>query len=207
VLRKRKGKDSAKGPDKGAAEDLDSNPGTAAFVPDFDTGEDSVAFVPDFDDTGSQPIPPVHAEPEKPHLAEPEAPSPSTSEQEPENIDTAAPVQSVTVPGRYHSVKWWQLILAIFGVWLAAAPVGISLFYWWYHSVDKTPPVFMVLVYVVACTVAGVTLAMAESKPVISALAVGVVSAPFASVMAATPLLGYYHCAHVSHCLVGVIPY
>ena len=39
----------------------------------------------------------------------------------------------------------------ILGVWIAAAVFGLGLFYWWYHTVDKTPAVFIVLVYVVAC--------------------------------------------------------
>ena len=51
------------------AEDRESNPGTAPFVPDFDdTGEHSVPFVPNWDDTGSQPsivIPELEKETDK----------------------------------------------------------------------------------------------------------------------------------------------
>jgi hypothetical protein len=206
--------------DKEAEQDRASNPGTEPFVPDFedtgtrgfvpdfeDTGEHSVPFVPDFDDTGSQPIP---AAAEKPGKSEdkgatetPSAASESDSEAEPAGL----PVQSVTVPGRYQYLKWWKLVLVIFGVWAATAEVGLSLFYWWYHTIDKTPAVFMVLVYVVACTVGGVMLAMVQGRPLISALSIAVMSGPFASVVAAAPLYGYYYCARTSHCLVGVIPY
>ena len=118
-----------------------------------------------------------------------------------------APVQSVTVPGRYLYLKWWKLLLVILGVWIVAAEVGLGLFYWWYHTVDKTPAVFVVLVYVVACAVAGVMLAMVQGRPLVSALSLAVMSGPFASVAAAAPLYGYYYCARVGHCLVGVIPY
>jgi hypothetical protein len=185
-----------------------TNPGTEAFTPDFSDDDENTgtrSWVPDFsdsDDTGSQPIP--VAEPEKPDR-------PATSEEPPEQEPTAgsagAPVQSVTVPGRYRYLKWWQLALVLLGVWVVAAVLGLGLFYWWYHSADKTAAVFMVLVYVVACTVGGVLLAMAESKPVISALSLAVMSGPFASVAAAAPLYGFYYCARMGHCLVGIVPY
>ncbi|EUA41394.1 hypothetical protein I549_1273 [Mycobacterium avium subsp. avium 2285 (R)] len=50
-------------------------------------------------------------------------------------------------------------------------------------------------------------LAMVEARPLISALAVAVLSGPFAALAAAAPLYGYYYCARVGHCLVGVVPY
>jgi hypothetical protein len=177
-----------------AEKDPDSDPGTAAFVPDFDdTGEDSVPFVPNFDDTGSQPLPRVT-----------EAKLKDEPDHESESESVAAPV---AVPGRYQYVQWWKLLLVILGVWFAAAEVGLSLFYWWYHTVDKTAAVYMVLVYVVACVVAGVILAMVQGRPTMSALALGVMSGPFASVAAAAPLYGYYYCERVGHCLGGLIPY
>ncbi len=40
-----------------------------------------------------------------------------------------------------------------------------------------------------------------------SALALAVMSGPFASVAAAAPLYGYYYCERVDHCLGGFIPY
>ena len=134
-----------------AEKDPDSDPGTAAFVPDFDdTGEDSLPFVPNFDDTGSQPLPRVTESKPK-----------DEPEHESESESVAAPV---AVPGRYQYVTWWKLLLVLLGVWFAAAEVGLSLFYWWYHTVDKTAAVYMVLVYVVACVVAGVILAMVQGQ-------------------------------------------
>jgi hypothetical protein len=58
-----------------------------------------------------------------------------------------------------------------------------------------------------ACAVGGVLLAMVEGRPVISALSLAVMSGPFASLVAAAPLYGYYHCARTGHCLIGLIPY
>lgn len=189
-----------------------TNPGTEAFTPDFSDDDENTgtqSWAPDFsdsDDTGSQPIPTTEApEPEKPDQTA--TSGEGTEQQEPTAGSAGAPVQSVTVPGRYRYVKWWQLALVLVGVWVVAAVVGLGLFYWWFHSLDKTPAVFMVLVYVVACSVGGVLLAMAEGRPLISALSLAAMSGPFASVAAAAPLYGFYYCARVGHCLVGVLPY
>jgi hypothetical protein len=170
-----------------------SNPGTEAFVPDFS------------DDTGSQPVP-VAAEPEQP--AEPEKPAEPSPETQDFGTEAAGvPVQSVTVPGRYLYLRWWQLVLVLLGVWIAAAVVGLGLFSWWYHSIDKTAAVFMALVYVAACAVGAVLLAVIEGRPLISALSFAMMSGPFASIVAAAPLYGYYYCTRTGHCLIGVIPY
>jgi hypothetical protein len=172
-----------------ADEDHASNPGTEAFVPDFS------------DDTGSQPIP-VSAQPARPAEAEtPAEPSREAPQQlEADAEEGGAPVQPVAVPGRYLYLKWWQLVLVLLGVWIAAAVVGLGLFYWWYHSTDKRPAQFAVLVYVVACAVAGVMLAMIEGRPLVSALSIAVMSGPFASLAAAAPLYGYYYCTRTAHC-------
>ena len=171
--------------------DPESSPGTAPLVPDFsdseDTGEQSVPFVPNFDDDS-----------EEPKTTEPAAE---------QDLAIESAVLPVTVPGRYQYLKWWKLILVLLGVWFAAVEIGLSLFYWWYHTSDKTAAAFMALVYVVTCAVAGVMLAMVQGRPLISALALAVMSGPFASVAAAAPLYGYYYCERVSHCFVGVIPY
>lgn len=206
-------------PDKKAEHDPATSPGTAPFVPDFedtgtqgfvpdfeDTGEHSVPFVPNFDDTGVQLIPVAAKKPAQSEAVEAPAEAPAVAS-EADAEPTAAPVQSVTVPGRYQYLKWWKLALVILGVWAATAEVGLSLFYWWFHTIDKTPAVFMALVYVVACTVGGVMLAMVQGRPMIAALSIAVMSGPFASVAAAAPLYGYYYCARTGHCLIGVIPY
>jgi hypothetical protein len=168
----------------------DEDTGTQSWVPDFSDDDEA---------TGERPA------------AEEAEPAPDAKE---EAADERAgpdggglPVQPVTVPGRYQYLRWWHLVLVLFGGWIVAGVVGLGLFYWWYHSIGKTPAVFTVLVYVVACAVGGVLLAMAEGRPLISALSLAVMSGPFASVAAAAPLYGYYYCAHTGHCLIGVIPY
>jgi hypothetical protein len=168
----------------------DEDTGTQSWVPDFsdDDGED----------TGARPA------------AETAEPAPEVEQEaadEDAGADGGLPVQPVAVPGRYVYLRWWHLVLVLFGVWMVAGVVGLGLFYWWYHSIAKTPAVFTVLVYVVACAVGGVLLAMVEGRPLISALSLAVMSGPFASVAAAAPLYGYYYCAHTGHCLIGVVPY
>ncbi len=191
--------------------DPESNPGTAPFTPDFSDSEDTGthSWVPDFsdsEDTGPQPAAQT-SDSSSDAKDEPKTSSPVADEQELATESAGGPVQSVTVPGRYLYVKWWKLALVVLGVWALAAEVGLGLFYWWYHTIDKTPAVFVVLVYVVACAVGGVMLAMVPGRPLVSALSLAVMSGPFASVAAAAPLYGYYYCARVGHCLVGVIPY
>ncbi|MEZ0362842.1 hypothetical protein ACAG26_03945 [Mycobacterium sp. pUA109] len=120
-----------------------------------------------------------------------------------------APAQPVAVPGHHHHlVPWWKLLLILAAVWVPAAGAGLGLFYWWYSLADKTPAVFVVLVYIVACTVGALMLAMVQDKPLISALAIAVMTAVFASTAAAAPLYGHYYCQAVGGtCLAGIIPY
>lgn len=122
----------------------------------------------------------------------------------------ATPVQSVTVPSRYHFLKWWQLVLALVAVWIPAAAIGPALFYWWTQDLSphKTPVVFVTLVYAVACTAGGLILATVPDRPLLSALAIAVLSALFASVVAAAPFYGSFYCAHTTGpCLAGIVPY
>lgn len=187
-----------------ADEDTPSSPGTQSWVPDFSDSEEDTgtqSWVPDFsddDDTGERPAAAKDA---------PEPAEPAAAADDDEDESAVVPVQPVTVPGRYLYLKWWKLLLVILGVWFVAGVVGLGLFYWWYHAGDKTPALFAVLVYVVACAVGGVLLAMVEGRPLVSALSLAVMSGPFASLAAAAPLHGYYHCARVGHCLLGVVPY
>lgn len=184
-------------------DDRESMPQTEPYTPVFDTGRHQRES-PSADEqatTASTPIP--QAEPES---ADPSATATPEVDAPPlEPIPVAA--LSVTVPGRYHYLKWWKLVLVIAGVWVVAAAMGLGLFYWWYHSIDKTPAVFVVLVYVVVCTVGGLMLAMVQDRPLLSAVGIAVMSALFASVAAAAPLYGYYYCQRMTHCLVGIIPY
>lgn len=177
-----------------ADDELRSEPGTEPFAPDFDTASQR------FKESAPEREP---AETPGPYSL------PSRSRTEPplasaESGDSATPVQ---VPSRYQYAQRWKLLLVILAVWIAAAQVGLSLFYWWYHTPDKTAVLFVLLVYIVACAVGGSMLSMVPGRSLITALSLGVMSGPFASVVAAAPLYGYYSCERASHCLIGLIPY
>jgi hypothetical protein len=104
-------------------------------------------------------------------------------------------------------VKRWRLVLFVAASWVVAAAVGLGLFYWWFNSINKTPAVFMVLVYLVMCIVSALIAAIVPDKSLMSALSIALMSAPFASTAAAAVLYGVYFCDHASRCLIGVIPY
>ncbi len=117
------------------------------------------------------------------------------------------PAQPVVVPGNYPYLKRWMFVLVVASVWALAALAGWGLYHWWYHSMDKTAPVFVALVFVVTATVAGLLLAMVPDRPVVSALALALMSAPFGAVAGAAVLHGLYFCEWATRCFAGVIPY
>ena len=122
----------------------------------------------------------------------------------------APPSESIPVPDRYQYVRWWQFVLILLAVWIPAGAIGAGLFYWWSHDASrhKTTVVFVVLAYVVVSTVAGLILAMVADRPLVSALAIAMISAVFASVVAAAPVYGKFYCQHSQrHCAAGVLPY
>lgn len=126
---------------------------------------------------------------------------------EPPSEPLPVPAPSVVVAGNYHYLKRWHFVLAVAAVWVFAALAGLGLYYWWFHSIDKTPSVFVVLLFVITCTVGGLLTAMVLNRPVVTALAIGMMSAPLAAVGAAAVLHGLYFCDRVGRCLVGLIPY
>jgi hypothetical protein len=111
------------------------------------------------------------------------------------------------VPGSYQYLKRWTFVVVVAGVWLVAAACGLGLYHWWFHSLDKTPAVFVVLLFLIVCTVGSLLTAMVNNKPLVSALAIGLMSAPLAALGGAAVLHGLYFCDRVSRCLVGLIPY
>ncbi|MEO6794601.1 MAG: hypothetical protein ABI253_03010 [Mycobacterium sp.] len=177
----------------------------------------------DTTDTGSMPMTEPHAAPifdTGPHPTP--LPGPVPAMDEPVIVDEpsrepgpdkypsksrSSPATSVLVAGQHRFLKWWQLALVLVGVWIPAAGIGLGLFSWWYSLGDKTPAVFVVVVYAAACIVAGLIVAMVGEKPLVSAVAIALMSAVFASAIAAAPLYGHYFCQHVSRCVGGIIPY
>jgi hypothetical protein len=164
----------------------------SATVPDRDPGEPTVPYRPTFD-TGEfaaqpDPVQPLVAEPEP--IAAPVGAAAVVDEAPSEPI--AWPAHPVVVPSSYQFVKRWAFVLVVAGVWIVAAAIGLGLYYWWYHSMDKTPPVFVVLMYMIVCTVGSLLVAMVQNKPLASALAIAMMSAPLASTAAAAAMYGAY---------------
>jgi len=198
--------------------DTGSMPKTEAYTPTFDTGAH-----PKAEPQLIEPEPPArrrrwwHRRPDVPVTEKADEPAgspapaaPAAEGDAPTSGAMHAPAPPIAVPGRYHNVKWWQFILALLAVWVPAAAIGAGLFYWWTHdgTGHKTAVVFVVLVYVVVCVVAGLMLAMVPDRPLVSAVAIAMMSAVFASVVAAAPLYGAFYCDHSQrHCLMGIVPY
>jgi len=137
-----------------------------------------------------------------------ETPPPAATEApEPPTGSLPALAQPATVPGSYQQLKRWNFILVVAGVWVVGAACGLGLYHWWFHSLSKTPSVFVVLVFLIVCSVGGVVAAMASNRPLVAALAIGLMSAPLAATVAAAVLHGLYFCERVSRCFVGLIPY
>lgn len=164
-----------------------------------------------FDDT-------LTGEPTQPHSpmftgefpAQPDPVQPLVAEREPLDAPSEplpVPAKPAVVPGNFQFLKRWTFVLVVAGVWTVAAGCGVGLYYWWFHSLDKTPPVFVVLVFLIVCTVGALLTAMVQNKPLVSALAIALMSAPLAALGGAAVLHGLYFCEWASRCFVGLIPY
>jgi len=166
-----------------------------SMSPDILTGEWTQPHLPTF--TGEFP---AHPDPVQPLVAE-RQPLDAPSEPLP------AQAHSEVVPGTYQYLKRRTFVVVVAGAWIVAAACGLGLYYWWFHALDKTAPVFVVLIFLIVCGVGSLLTAMVNSKPLVSALAIALMSSPLAAVGAAAVLHGVYFCDRVSRCLVGLIPY
>jgi hypothetical protein len=145
-------------------------------VPELHTGEPTTHWTPLFD-TGAIEAQPITA-------TEPPTENPS------EPLPTF--VAPELVPGTSQYLKRWMFALVVAGVWTVAAVIGLAIYEWWFQSVDKTGPLFVLLVYIVVGTVAALLVAMVQNKPLVSAVAIALMSAPLASTAAAAALYGAY---------------
>jgi hypothetical protein len=174
-------------------------------------GEHTSPYLPTFDTGGfsrPDPVMPLAAKPEQ-TLTLDRDPEPDPDpiayqalEFDPESEPMVVPpAQPVVLPGSYQFLKRWVFALMLAAVWVVAAPVGAGFYYWWVGDLDpdKTWPVYGVLVYLVCCTVAGLVVAMVARKPVISALAIALMSAPLASTAGAAALYGGYVFGWIAH--------
>ncbi|WP_044515618.1 hypothetical protein [Mycolicibacterium septicum] len=149
---------------------------TADFAPLFDTGENEILDEELSLQTTS---------------AEDMTPDETASDDAP-SAPLPAPVPPIVVEGTYLSMKWWTFVGVLAGVWFVSAAAGAGLYYYWYQSADKTWPVFVVLGYIVATTVGALVASTAQRKPLISALAIALMSAPLAAMAAAAVFYGAY---------------
>jgi hypothetical protein len=174
---------------------------------DTATGEHTSPYLPTFDTGGfapPDPVTPLAARPE-PTLTLDREPDPIAYEAldfEPDSDPMVVPpAQPVVLPGSYQFLKRWVFALVLAAVWVVAAGVGAGLYYWWVGDLnpDKTWPVYGVLVYLLGCSVAGLIVAMVARRPIISALAIALMSAPLASVAGAAALYGAYVFGWIAH--------
>lgn len=157
------------------------------------------------------------------NAADADAETPGQNEQGPkafseyENVDTDAFLRSVTghlrpiavtaqpvaVPSAYQFVKRWKFALIVAGVWVLAAAAGAGFYYWWYVALDKTLPVFGILLYLMVCMVASMLVSMVPNRPQVTALAIALMSAPLASTAAAAVLHGAYFFEWITRPTIG----
>jgi hypothetical protein len=115
----------------------------------------------------------------------------------------AVTAQPVVVPGAFQFIKRWKFALVVAVVWVLAAAAGAGFYYWWYTALDKTLPVFGILMYLMVCMVASMLVSMVPDRPQITALAIALMSAPLASTAAAAVLHGAYFFEWVTRPIVG----
>src|SRR6185312_9432773 len=120
--------------------------------------------------------------------------------------ESSTPAEPDT-PNEGHYVKRWTFVAVLVAVWIPAAAIGVGLYYWWFHTLDKSWPVFVVLIFVAVCILAGLLAAMVDDKPLLSAFALALIAAPLATVAGAAVLHGTYFCNYASRCFVGLVPY
>lgn len=144
-------------------------------MPEVETGPPTQHWAPLFD-TGVLEAQPISA----------------TEPVEPQSEPLPAFVPPAQVPGTSQHLKRWTFVVITTAFWTVAAAAGLALYEWWFQSTDKTWPVFVVLIYLTVTTVAALLAAMVQNKPVVSAAAMALMSAPLASTAAAAALYGAY---------------
>src|ERR1700754_2736084 len=119
---------------------------------------------------------------------------PATETPEPPTGPPPPLAQPETVPGSYQYLKRWHLALVVAGGWIVGAACGLGLYHWWFHSLNQKAWGFVGLVFLTVCTVGSMVAAMVSNTPLVSALAIGLMSAPLAATIAAAVLHGLYFC-------------
>lgn len=117
------------------------------------------------------------------------------AEREPQ---VSVPAQPIVVPSRYQYLKAWKLITVLCGVWLIAGAIGLGLYYWWFRAPDKTWVEVSVLMYVLVSVVGALLVSLPDQRPGLSATSIAVITAPFASGVAAGVLYAAFAFGWVS---------
>ena len=150
-------------------------------------------------DTGPHPEPMAPRADAKPAKEPAKVPAPTdvllaerqwTPEPGPERV--AVPAHPVAVPGQYQFLKIWKLVSVLCGVWVVAAAIGLGLYFWWFQSPDKTWVEVSVLMYVIVCVLSALLLSLPDQRPMLSATAIAVLTAPCAAGVAAAVLYGMF---------------
>jgi hypothetical protein len=118
---------------------------------------------------------------------------------EPVMVPPATPAAT----GTHQFVKRWQFVFIVAAVWVLAAAAGLSFYFWWYTSLDKTAAVFFVLIYLISCSVGSLLISMVQNRPPVTALAIALMSAPLASVATAALLHGAYYFEWIARPTIG----
>ncbi|WP_431237585.1 hypothetical protein ACQ86B_23160 [Mycolicibacterium aichiense] len=113
------------------------------------------------------------------------------------------PPASTAAAGTYQYVKRWHFVFIVAAVWVLAAAAGLGFYFWWYTSLQKTPAVFCVLIYLIVCSVASMLVSMVQNRPSVTALAIALMSAPLASVATAALLHGAYYFEWIARPTIG----
>ncbi|NGX09668.1 hypothetical protein BKG76_14680 [Mycobacteroides franklinii] len=148
------------------------------------------AFDVDNDRTGAMPAP------TRGSRAESMTPDPYTGAVPVVGDEPAMPVR---VPAEREPafLKRWVLLLVLLGTWIPAGAMGLLLYQNWFETLlphDRILAVVYVLVWVFACVLVALLLAMVEPRPIIVALAFAVLTAPAISVAATGVKYGYVAC-------------
>ncbi|NTY62504.1 hypothetical protein FEG63_23485 [Mycolicibacterium sphagni] len=113
------------------------------------------------------------------------------------------PPAASAATGTYQFVKRWQFVFIVAAIWVLAGAAGLGLYFWWYTSLNKTPAVFFVLIYLIFCSVGSMLVSMVQNRPPVTALAIALMSAPLASVATAALLHGAYYFEWIARPTIG----
>ncbi len=119
------------------------------------------------------------------------------------HLPTAVTAHPVTVPSGHNFVKRWKFAAIVAGVWVLAATAGLGFYFWWYTALNKTMPVFGILLFLIGCVVASMLISMVPNRPQVTALAIALMAAPLASMAAAAILHGAYYFEWIARPVIG----